>query len=161
MNPLRPEPPPPGPPQEERHYGFHQQVPPQKTFPTVLFLICASVFALTLLVGVRISTAFSGSSSSPEPAVAAAPPPSARAEKPSPKPVLVKMPNLVGRNHQEAQDLLQSKGFVKLREHDATGQGRLLIWDRNWVVVSQTPAPGTRVDPEHTKVTLNSRKKTE
>lgn len=70
------------------------------------------------------------------------------------------VPNEVGRNHQDAQDDLQSKGLYNLDEKDATGQGRLLILDSNWKVVSQTPAAGTRVGPD-TTITLSSKKYTD
>jgi hypothetical protein len=67
------------------------------------------------------------------------------------------VPNVVGLNHQLAQDTLQAAGFYYLTEQDATGQGRLLINDRNWVVVSQQPAGGTRSAPG-TKIILRSKK---
>lgn len=72
--------------------------------------------------------------------------------------VKVKVPNVVGRNHQEAQDYLQSLGFYGLAEEDATGQGRALLWDRNWVVVRQSPKAGTLADPETATITLYSKK---
>lgn len=52
---------------------------------------------------------------------------------------------------------MQAAGFYYLTEEDATGQGRLLINDRNWVVVSQQPAGGTRAAPD-TKIVLRSKK---
>jgi hypothetical protein len=52
---------------------------------------------------------------------------------------------------------MQAAGFYVLTEEDATGQGRLLINDRNWVVVSQDPAAGTTV-PLTTKILLKSKK---
>lgn len=64
---------------------------------------------------------------------------------------------VVGLNHQLAQDTMQAAGFYYLTEQDATGQGRLLINDRNWVVVSQQPAGGTRAAPD-TKIILRSKK---
>jgi hypothetical protein len=67
------------------------------------------------------------------------------------------VPNVVGLNHQLAQDTMQAAGFYFLTEEDATGQGRLLINDRNWVVVSQAPAAGTHAPPD-TKITLRSKK---
>jgi hypothetical protein len=70
---------------------------------------------------------------------------------------LVKIPAVVGKNHQLAQDTMQAAGLYNLRERDATGQGRLLIWDRNWVVVRQTPPAGRRVTPD-TVITLYSKK---
>jgi ABC-type phosphonate transport system ATPase subunit len=56
-----------------------------------------------------------------------------------------RVPNEVGRNHQAAQDDLQAHGFYNLREVDCTGRDRLLIWDRNWKVVKQSPKAGARV----------------
>jgi hypothetical protein len=56
-----------------------------------------------------------------------------------------RVPNVVGMNHQAAQDLLQARGFHKLRERDCTGRGRLLLFDRNWRVVRQSPRAGRRV----------------
>jgi hypothetical protein len=52
---------------------------------------------------------------------------------------------------------MQAAGYYKLTEEDATGQGRLLIDDRNWQVVSQDPAPGTHAPPS-TTITLRSKK---
>jgi hypothetical protein len=56
-----------------------------------------------------------------------------------------RVPSEVGRNHQAAQDDLQAHGFYNLRERDCSGRGRLLLWDRNWKVVRQSPRAGTRV----------------
>ncbi|TDW87093.1 PASTA domain-containing protein [Kribbella pratensis] len=67
------------------------------------------------------------------------------------------VPNVVGLNHQLAQDTMQAAGFYYLTEEDATGQGRLLINDRNWVVVTQEPKGGTRA-PADTKIILRSKK---
>lgn len=69
----------------------------------------------------------------------------------------VRVPRVVGMNHQAAQNLMQDRGLFKLREVDATGQGRMLLWDRNWVVVKQKPAAGTRVT-ENATITLYSKK---
>lgn len=60
-------------------------------------------------------------------------------------------------NHQYAQDTLQAAGFYYLLEEDATGQGRMLVWDRNWQVVSQSIKGGTTVSVD-TPITLRSRK---
>nr|WP_199487231.1 PASTA domain-containing protein [Actinomadura spongiicola] len=60
-------------------------------------------------------------------------------------------------NHQKAQNAMQAVGLFRLMEEDATGQGRLLLWDRNWVVVKQRPRAGTRVT-ENTTITLYSKK---
>lgn len=67
------------------------------------------------------------------------------------------VPNVVGLNHQLAQDTMQAAGFYYLTEEDATGQGRLLINDRNWVVVSQEPQGGTQAASD-TKIVLRSKK---
>ncbi|MBX6390658.1 MAG: hypothetical protein IRZ08_16965 [Frankia sp.] len=73
-------------------------------------------------------------------------PPPASAE-----PELVVVPDVVGNDLQSAQETL----FPPLRSTsiDATGQGRLQMWDRNWVVVRQDPPAGTQV-PELTDVKL-------
>jgi beta-lactam-binding protein with PASTA domain len=70
---------------------------------------------------------------------------------------LIRIPAVVGKSHQLAQDTMQAAGLYNLREEDATGQGRLLIWDRNWIVVRQSPPAGRRVRPE-TVITLSSKK---
>lgn len=67
------------------------------------------------------------------------------------------VPNVVGMNHQAAQDAMQEAGFYNLTEEDATGQGRMLIMDRNWVVVSQSPKGGAKVS-EDKKIVLRSKK---
>jgi hypothetical protein len=72
----------------------------------------------------------------------------------------VRIPNVVGQDHQLAQDTLQSAGLYNLSEEDATGQGRALLFDRNWVIVSQSPKAGRRVSPD-TTITLRSKKKGE
>lgn len=65
----------------------------------------------------------------------------------------VRVPDVVGMDHQAAQNRMQDAGLFNLRERDATGAGRMLIWDRNWVVVDQQPAAGSRVG-EDRKVLL-------
>jgi beta-lactam-binding protein with PASTA domain len=67
------------------------------------------------------------------------------------------VPDVVGKNHQEAQDTLQAAGFYVLGEEDATGRGRNLLVDRNWVVVEQNPKAGTVLETKQ-KVTLKSKK---
>jgi Protein of unknown function (DUF3761) len=53
------------------------------------------------------------------------------------------VPNFVGMGLQEAQDAAQAKGFYDLTSHDASGQGRHQILDRNWIVCDQTPQAGS------------------
>ncbi|MGI5325787.1 PASTA domain-containing protein [Actinomadura nitritigenes] len=76
------------------------------------------------------------------------------------KPNRIRVPDVVGHNHQKAQNEMQAHGLYMLAEEDATGQGRMLLWDRNWVVVRQKPAPGTMVSP-NTTITLYSKKYTD
>ena len=52
---------------------------------------------------------------------------------------------------------MQAAGLYALDEKDCTGAGRLLLWDRNWVVVEQDPPPGTQAGPDVT-ITLCSKK---
>jgi len=70
------------------------------------------------------------------------------------------VPNVVGLDHQAAQDALQGEGLWLLDEEDCTGQGRMLLFDRNWEVVSTDPPAGTHVD-EDTTITLCSKKQGE
>lgn len=71
------------------------------------------------------------------------------------RPIVV--PDVVGRDHQWAQDTMQAAGLYAILERDATGQDRAILWDRNWTVVRQTPRAGTRVEDSQT-VTLYSKK---
>jgi hypothetical protein len=57
----------------------------------------------------------------------------------------VVVPDVVGLDHQLAQDTMQAAGLLRLTEQDASGEDRLLLWDRNWTVVEQWPLPGARV----------------
>ena len=52
------------------------------------------------------------------------------------------MPDVVGMNLQEAQDLLQNMGSYFMDQEDASGEGRLQIDDSNWQVCKQDPKPG-------------------
>jgi hypothetical protein len=67
------------------------------------------------------------------------------------------VPNVVGKNHQLGQDIMQAAGLYMLTEEDATGQGRALLFDRNWVGVAQDPAAGKCVS-ENTTVMLSAKK---
>lgn len=81
-------------------------------------------------------------------------------EAPKPKPKRVKIPNVVGMNHQDAQDTMQAKGLYTLSEKDCTGMDRMLVLDSNWTVQKQTPAAGRRVKKD-AKITLCSVKSDE
>lgn len=52
----------------------------------------------------------------------------------------VTVPDVVGMNLQSAQE--RALG-LRTSSSDATGQGRMQLWDRNWEVVGQSPAAGT------------------
>ena len=56
-----------------------------------------------------------------------------------------RMPDLICRGLQAAQDEIQDRGVFGSKSEDATGQGRRQLWDRNWVVVAQDPAPGEKI----------------
>lgn len=58
---------------------------------------------------------------------------------------LMTLPDAVGVDLQLAQDTLQAAGFYVLTSHDATGQERLQVSDRNWKVCDQTPPAGSEV----------------
>jgi beta-lactam-binding protein with PASTA domain len=70
------------------------------------------------------------------------------------------VPDVVGKDHQDAQNHLQAAGFYNLAEEDATGQGRNLVMDRNWVVVEQRPKAGSVLQPKE-RVLLRSKKETD
>jgi hypothetical protein len=55
------------------------------------------------------------------------------------------MPDVVCMNLQAAQDRIQENGVFFSKSVDATGEGRRQVWDRNWIVVDQTPAPGASI----------------
>ncbi|GAA4942308.1 hypothetical protein HD597_001112 [Nonomuraea thailandensis] len=67
------------------------------------------------------------------------------------------LPDVVGMNLQEGQDTLQAAGFYVLNDKDATGQNRLQVLDRNWVVTRQSPAAGRKVSTD-TLITLYAKK---
>lgn len=59
------------------------------------------------------------------------------------------LPNLVGKGLQSAQDRAQDAGFRRLGSHDALGRERVQVFDREWRVCFQSPAPGRQaVDSE-------------
>lgn len=72
----------------------------------------------------------------------------------------IEVPDVVGIDHQLAQDTMQAAGLYNLAEEDATGQGRMLLFDRNWTVVSQDPPAGAMVNEDQT-ITLRSKKDNE
>lgn len=163
------------------YYGPPPQRPHRTGFSGPMVTLIAGVFSVFgLLIGCGVGFAL-GTSSGPLPApsstaaaatsAAASPTPTTRSTSPSGSPSTasaspsasptpprkIKVPDVVGMNHQAAQDLMQSRGLYMLQEEDATGQGRMLLLDRNWVVVRQSPKAGTRVTEDRT-ITLYSKK---
>jgi ABC-type glycerol-3-phosphate transport system substrate-binding protein len=65
------------------------------------------------------------------------------------------VPDVVGMDHQLAQDTMQARGFYMLDEVDCTGQDRMMLWDRNWTVEEQKPSAGTKASTDAT-ITLCS-----
>jgi len=55
------------------------------------------------------------------------------------------MPDVLCMGLQDAQDEIQDRGVFFSKSVDATGEGRRQLWDRNWIVVDQDPAPGTPI----------------
>lgn len=62
----------------------------------------------------------------------------------------IPLPDAVGMDLQAAQDTMQAAGFYDLTSHDATGQGRNQVLDRNWTVCDQVPAAGSPTAPDAT-----------
>lgn len=67
------------------------------------------------------------------------------------------VPDVIGKNREEAKRALQAAGFYNLTDEDATGRGRTIIIDHNWLVVDQNPKGGTVLEPKQ-KVLLRSKK---
>jgi hypothetical protein len=104
-----------------------------------------SVLAVTALSSVVLVACGSSSKSSSSAATAA------------PASTSFVMPNEVGKDLQAAQDDIQRVSGNPLfitHSHDATGQERHQILDRNWTVCSQNVAPGTQVQ-DTTNITFN------
>lgn len=92
----------------------------------------------------------------PTPSVTAAPSVESPSPTPTPTPaaeVTFTVPDLVGANLQDAQDLLQSLGSYTMDQTDASGLDRMQVNDSNWQVCAQEPAAGTEVSTD-TVVTL-------
>jgi hypothetical protein len=65
------------------------------------------------------------------------------------------LPDVVCMDLRAAEDRLQQAGFANVRSTDGSGQARIQIIDRNWVVTAQSPAAGRR-PPAGTRVILTS-----
>jgi PASTA domain-containing protein len=90
----------------------------------------------------------SGAGTGQQPGTGAAQPPGATTTPGTPAGAarLPRMPNLVGRNLQDAQDALHAAGIAFFAtSHDATGRNRARLLDLTWKVCSQRPAAGQLV----------------
>jgi hypothetical protein len=54
------------------------------------------------------------------------------------------LPRVVCMDLQAAEERLRQAGFTNVRSTDGSGQGRIQIIDRNWVVIAESPAAGHR-----------------
>jgi len=84
--------------------------------------------------------------STPPPAESTAPAPAAAISTTEAPAVQITVPDGVGMNYQEAQDLWRAAGLIVGVAEDATGANRLPFLDRNWVVVGQDLTPGSTVE---------------
>lgn len=82
------------------------------------------------------------------------------AEPATPAAGKVKVPNGVGKDYQSAQDAWRAAGLVVMPGIDATGANRLMVLDSNWVVISQNPAAGTKVE-DGSEITATVKKYTD
>ncbi len=73
---------------------------------------------------------------------------------PDPLPPALTLPDLVGKGLQDAEDEAQAAGFFALTSHDALGQRRDQVQDREWTVCFQDPAAGSA--PSSTLVDLGA-----
>ena len=78
----------------------------------------------------------------------------------APQAVKIRVPNVVGKDLQTAQDTMQAAGLYYLTSHDSTGLNRMQILDRNWLVTDQSPAAGTMVEADRL-IDLGARKFTD
>jgi beta-lactam-binding protein with PASTA domain len=70
------------------------------------------------------------------------------------------VPDAVGKNYQQAQDLWRAAGLIVMPADDATGANRIPILDSNWYVVAQSPAAGSKV-AYNSEITATIRKYTD
>jgi hypothetical protein len=65
------------------------------------------------------------------------------------------VPNVVCFDLQKAQDTLQAAGFFNLGSEDGSGQGRMQLVDRNWVVTKQSAKAGSKPEAS-TRIVLTA-----
>jgi hypothetical protein len=64
----------------------------------------------------------------------------------APKAAKIEVPRGVGLDYQSAQDLWRSAGLHVAPAKDATGANRIPVIDSNWIVLSQDPEAGAKVE---------------
>jgi beta-lactam-binding protein with PASTA domain len=115
------------------------------------------VLAAAMLPLTACAAATTPGSTAPAATVAAAPktptaPKTTAAPKTTTRPVTavkvakIKVPNGVGLDYQSAQDRWRAAGLHVLPAVDATGKHRLPVIDANWIVLSQDPKAGKKVN---------------
>ena len=117
---------------------------------------------LAISVGLTLVAGCSGGSDEPSAAVVETTAPTVETTVPTVEPTtqpaspptsggggsdLIALPDAVGMDLQAAQDTMQAAGFYILESHDATGQDRFQVLDRNWTVCDQSPPGGTPASP--------------
>lgn len=112
----------------------------------------AAVLSLLALTACTPSTSTTRPAETSPPAGTTIAPPTA-----APTTKTCTVPNVVGMIHQTAQDTMQAAGLYRLREEDATGQGRVLVADRNWTTTAQSVPAGQVVDCT-TEILLSAKK---
>lgn len=105
---------------------------------------------VAVLVGVTLIAGCGGGSDEPSEASSETSAPAAPTPESTSPPTTgdggadsITLPDTVGMDLQAAQDTLQAAGFFLLRSHDATGQDRYQVLDRNWTVCDQSPLGNT------------------
>ncbi|HEX7304528.1 hypothetical protein [Lentzea sp.] len=130
--------------------------------PGMRIIVPGLLLLATAACGAGPSSTVPASTPAPPVAPTAAPvqpttPAAATTAAPAPAVKTCTVPNVVGLIHQTAQDTMQKAGLFYLTEEDASGQGRLLVNDRNWKTTKQSVAAGEVVDC-NTKILLSAEK---
>jgi hypothetical protein len=119
-------------------------------------IIGAAVLAVALGAGLNACGGSDKGASSPAPTVTVTTPAKVSVPKTSSTESSgAELPDFTGEGLQDAQDDSQAAGFYVLDSSDASGAGRMQLWDRDWTVCSQDPAAGT-YDPATTTVTFST-----
>lgn len=108
------------------------------------------VLVLILCCGVGVaSLPGSRKDAAPGPSTGASSSSAPRSPEPTPSPTpaaRVTVPKVVGQHLDDAVSDLEAVGLTEVESVDASGRGRAVLVPQNWVVQSQTPGAGSRVD---------------